>query len=237
MPVLITAVNRDLDIVIPLAAKLLTGGGEVRCYLEYDDHELRTMGCKIAVGDLDDAYTMGAALTNVHTFIPLLADPLSFTDASDQLTSFGAAAAEAAADAGLGQTILAISVAGGKGNAIFDAMREIEEAFLSSVKPLCVLKTGFIAGADRPLRLAGSSDPGKKVSAVEVVDLVAAIAAADDRERIDGVWELAGQPLAVSPQENGDSTVSGLFASPLVLGNSAADEFELSSTLPAGELS
>lgn len=225
MPVLIAAVNRDLDIVVPLAAKLLEGGGEVRCYLEFDDHELRSMGCKIAVGDLDDAYTMGAALTNVHTFVPFLADPLSFAADLGQLTAFGRAAAEAGAAAHLAQTILPISAAGEPGHPIFDALRAVEETFRRLVNPLCVLRTGFVAGPDRPLSPTEPQGSQDNVSAVEVTDLVAVIAAADDRERIEGDWELAGSLVSVMAESGSDRIFSELRAFPLLVENSAAAEF------------
>lgn len=226
MPVLIAAVNRDLDIVVPLASKLLTGGGEVRCYLEFDDHELRSMGCKIAVGDLDDAYTMEAALTNVHTFIPLLADPLSFAADLGQLTAFGGAAAEAAAAAHLGQTILPISAAGGARHPIFEALRAIEEAFREAVEPLCVLKTRFVAGQDRPLRIAGLGDAQYELSTVSVEDLIAAIAAADDREGIEETRDLDSQPMGVTPEKTVDSITSDLLAFPSILAATRDKELE-----------
>lgn len=197
MPVLIAAVNRDLDIVVPLASKLLAGGGEVRCYLEYDDHELRTMGCKIAVGDLDDVYTMGAALTNVHTFIPLLADPLSFTGDSTGLAAFGAAAAEAAVAAGPEQTILPISTAGEAGHPVFEALRAIEESFREAVKPLLTLRTSFIVGPERPLRIAGPGKAEHEVPCITVEALTTAIAAADDLEGTQDTQTLESNPTGV----------------------------------------
>lgn len=220
MPVLIAAVNRDLDIVVPLAEKLLNGGGEVRCFLEFDDHELRSMGCKIAVGDLGDAYTMGAALTNVHTFIPLLADPLSFAADLGQLTAFGRAAAEAAETTHLGQTILPISSAGGGGHPIFETLRAIEEDFRGSVEPLCVLKTRFLAGQDRPLRLAGLEDAQYEVSAISVENLIAAIAGADDREGIEETQNLDSKPMRVKLETGLNPAISGFFTFPLALASS-----------------
>ena len=102
MPVLIAARSADLDLVRPLARLLRSDGGEVRCYLDTDDHELRDLGCKIAVGALDDAYKLEAALTNVHTFVLLLADPFDVRTPEDlgQLRDMGLASAEAAAGAG-----------------------------------------------------------------------------------------------------------------------------------------
>lgn len=215
MPVLIAAVNRDLDIVIPLASKLLAGGGEVRCYLEYDDHELRTMGCKIAVGDLSDSYTMGAALTNVHTFIPLLADPLSFAGDVTGLTAFGKAALEAATAARPEQTILPISAAGQTGQPVFESLRAIERSFQEQVEPLLVLRTNLVAGPQRPLRVAGPQDAKYEVSCITVEALTTAIAAADDQEGTHGVQALESHPTGVTLQISADSIPAGLLARPV----------------------
>lgn len=213
MPVLIAAAHRDLDIVVPLASKLLAGGGEVRCYLEYDDHELRTMGCKIAVGDLHDAYTMGAALTNVHTFILLLADPLSFTGDIPGLTAFGKAALDAATAARPEQTILPISAAGQTGQPVFELLRAIEQSFREEVKPLLVLRTNLVAGPERPLRIAGPQDAEYEVSCITVEDLTTAIAAADDLEGTHDIQTLESTQKGVILQENRDRIPAILLAS------------------------
>ncbi len=226
MPVLIAAVNRDLDIVISLAEKLLTGGGEVRCFLEFDDHELRSMGCKIAVGDPGDAYTMGAALTNVHTFIPILADPLSFADNPSQLIGFGKAAVEAATAGNLEQTILPISGASGAGNLIFETLRSIEEAFRESVEPLYVLKTPFVAGQFRPLWLADLEEAEYDGPAVTVDDLTSAIASADDREGIEETLNLDYRRMALKLQMTEQAATADLLPPLSVLATGSDNELE-----------
>ncbi len=174
MPVLIAARSADLDLVRPLARLLRSGGGEVRCYLDTDDHELRDLGCKIAVGALDDAYNLEAALTRVHTFIPLLPDPFDIHDPDDL------------AD-------LRVTSAG------VDVVRSVI------------------------------------VSVLDVDMWAATVAAADDREDLDGTWELGGdaEPLVDLLERVPSTTRIGSAPSPwslallgedLVVGASA-DEF------------
>lgn len=96
MPVLIAARQDALDLVVALAEILRSDGGEVRCYLEEDSHELRTLGCKIAVGRLDDPETIAGALTNAHTLVGLLqgADISGLMPRSDFAKALSAALAE-----------------------------------------------------------------------------------------------------------------------------------------------
>jgi hypothetical protein len=202
VPVLIAARSADLDLVRPLASLLRSDGGEVRCYLDTDDHELRQLGCKIAVGALDDAYNLEAALTNVHTFVPVLADPFDIHTAEDlgQLRDMGMASAEAAAGAGIAQTILPIPVLPGIHPAAA-AFAEVEKAFEAAVHPLCRLRLGCLWGEERPLpallsavRHHGVDLPkGVCLSVLGIDSWAAAVAAADDRENLDGAWELGGE--------------------------------------------
>ncbi|MCW3044600.1 MAG: hypothetical protein JWL57_2758 [Actinobacteria bacterium] len=202
MPVLIAARSADLDLVRPLARLLRSDGGEVRCYLDTDDHELRHLGCKIAVGALDDAYNLEAALTNVHTFVPVLTDPFDIRTPEDigQLRDMGLASAEAAAGAGIAQTILPIPVLPGI-HPVTAIFAEVEKAFDAGVHPLCRLRTGYLWGDERPLpalisavRHHGVDLPeGVCVSVLGIDAWAAAVAAADDREDLDGTWELGGE--------------------------------------------
>jgi hypothetical protein len=206
VPVLIAARSADLDLVRPLASLLRSDGGEVRCYLDTDDHELRSLGCKIAVGALDDAYNLEAALTRAHTFIPLLADPFDIHDAEGiaDLRAAGLAAAEAAAGAGIAQTILPIPVLPGI-HPVAPTFAEVEKAFEADVHPLCRLRTGYLWGDERPFPATLSAARHHDVKLPETVcltvlgvdDWAAALAAADEREDLDGTWELGGdiEPL------------------------------------------
>ena len=246
MPVLIAARSADLELVRPLARLLRSGGGEVRCYLDTDDHELRDLGCKIAVGALDDAYNLEAALTNVHTFMPLLADPFDVRTPEDlgQLRDMGLASAEAAAGAGIAQTILPVPVLPGI-HPVTATFAEVEKAFDAGVHPLCRLQTGYLWGDERPLpallsaaRHHGVELPkGVCLSVLDVEDWAAVLAAADDREDLDGSWELGGEiePLVdllerapaarAQPKTPPDNWGLALLAEDLVVGSSAAEEF------------
>ncbi len=245
MPVLIAARSADLDLVRPLARLLRSGGGEVRCYLDTDDHELRDLGCKIAVGALDDAYNLEAALTRVHTFIPLLPDPFDIHDTDDlaDLRAAGLAAAAAAAAADLAQTILPIPVLP-EAHPIQAAFAEVDKAFAApGLQPLCRIRTGYLLGPDRPLTivLRGITSAGVDVvrsvivSVLDVDMWAATVAAADDREDLDGTWELGGdaEPLVDLLERVPSTTRIGSAPSPwslallgedLVVGASA-DEF------------
>jgi len=243
VPVLIAARSADLDLVRPLARLLRSGGGEVRCYLDTDDHELRDLGCKIAVGALDDAYNLEAALTNVHTFLPVLADPFDVRTAEDlgQLRDMGLASAAAAAGAGIVQTIPVLPGV----HPVTATFAEVEKAFDAGVHPLCRLQTGYLWGDERPLpallsaaRHHGVELPkGVCLSVLGVDDWVAVLTAADDREDIDGSWELGGEiePLVdllerapamrARPKAPPDDWGLALLAEDLIVGSSAAEEF------------
>jgi hypothetical protein len=248
VPVLIAARSADLDLVRPLARLLRSEGGEVRCYLDTDDHELRHLGCKIAVGALDDAYNLEAALTNVHTFVPVLADPFDIRTAEDlgQLRDMGMASAEAAAGAGIAQTILPIPVLPGI-HPVTATFAGVNKAFDAGVHPLCRLRTGYLWGDERPLpallsaaRHHGVDLPTNVcVSVLGIEAWASAVAAADDREDLDGTWELGGEiePLIdlldradrapanrTQTKTPPDDWALALLAQDLIVGSSA-DEF------------
>jgi hypothetical protein len=251
VPVLIAARSADLDLVRPLAHLLRSDGGEVRCYLDTDDRELRDLGCKIAVGALDDAYNLEAALTRVHTFIPLLPDPFDIHDPDGiaDLRAAGLAAAEAAAGAGIAQTILPIPVLPGI-HPLTATFAEVEKAFEAGVHPLCRLRMGYLWGDERPLPALLSAARHHDIELPENVCLTvlgvdawaAAVAAADDRENLDGTWELGGEiePLidlldrvetkgaqtkwAQTNPAPGDWGLA-LLAEDLIVGSSTAEKF------------
>ena len=246
MPVLIAAHGTDLDLVRPLARRLRDGGGEVRCYLDTDDQELRMLGCKIAVGALDDAYTLEAALTNVHTFVPVLADPFAVHNPADlaDLRATGLAASEAAAASDLAQTILPLPLLP-EGHPIQSVVSEIEQSFERGVRPLCLLRTGYLWGEGRPFPavLAAAEAAGVDLApdvclcVVDTPTWASVIAAADDREGVQGAWDLGGDiyPLVDLLERVGDGAAGApappsawslaLLAGDLVLGSSAAQEF------------
>jgi hypothetical protein len=202
MPVLIAAGNTELDLVRPLAFRLLEDGGEVRCYLEEDDHELRQEGCKVAVGDLTDDVTLEGALTNVHTFIPLLPDPAVIVDESsvEILQRIGLAWASAASRSDIEQTLLPIPSISRSETVIGRAYSDIERAFREACDPICILLTGWLWGEERPIR--NFNFPHIEVT--DVRDLFMALAAADNLERIEGVVELGGASVPETDSERSE---------------------------------
>lgn len=200
MPVLILGAPSELDIVRPLAIRLLEDGGEVRCFLDEDDYELRSAGCKIAVGDTTDADGIEGALTNAHTFIPLLPDPLGLggDEDLDTLRSMGIAAAAAAAGSEIEQTILAIPAL--STDPVAGAFRSVKEALEGACRRLCVFETGFLWGPSRPLAGAArgwsGQMPSHAINVVPIEDLVEALVRCDDREEMHGNWQLGGTPTS-----------------------------------------
>lgn len=73
MPVLIigaaTGVGRRL------ASLLLDQDAQVRVFLEADDDEFRSAGCKVAVGDFDDIGRIESAMEQTHTVVHLAGGP------------------------------------------------------------------------------------------------------------------------------------------------------------------
>lgn len=243
MPVLIAARSADLDLVRPLARLLRAEGGEVRCYLDSDDYELRELGCKIAVGALDDAYNLEGALTNVHTFVPVLPDPFDLQTPEDfgRLLAMGLAMAEGAAGAGIAQTILPFPVlpTPHPAAAVFG---QVATAFKNNIHPLCQLRTGYLWGDGRPFPtlLAAARHHGTDlprsvcVSVLDVEAWASAIAAADDRENLDGTWEVGGDveplvdllervPATPEPSEPPNPWGLVLLAEDVIVGHSASE--------------
>jgi hypothetical protein len=196
MPVLLFGSVEDLDLILPLASRLRADGGEVRCYLDDDAYELRNIGCKLALGQLDDESNLEGALSGVHTYIPFLVDPARIENEEhiDALIRMGIAAAAGGADANIQQTILPVPHLPSIESPLSGAYGVIEEEFSNQIRPLCTFRIGFVWGPSRPfteavagmnLSLAAES----QVSVARVEDLVRLLAAADDRESTHGTWE------------------------------------------------
>ena len=116
----------------------------------------------------------------------------------------------------------------------------------AEARPLCRLRTAYLWGEDRPLpgvlrgaRASGAGLPeGVCLSVLEVRDWVATLAAADDREGLDGVWELGGDVVPLvdllervrldGPVLMPSPWTLALLAGDLLVGSSALEEFGIS---------
>jgi hypothetical protein len=244
MPVLIFAASADLDLTLPLATRLRNDGSEVRCYLDDDSYELRNIGCKIAVGRLDDDANLEGALTNVHTFIPFLPDPVLVLDetGAKEMLEMARGVARAANGAGIPQTIVSLPAFDRGDGPIPAAYAAAEEEFVEQVKPLCVIRTGFIWGPDRPFtRMVSGLSPderaGRTASVTRVEDLAAVLAAADDREQIEGTWEFSSPTVSLESLRPTALPAGGVPSPPwimdllsrgFVVGSSAVQELGVS---------
>lgn len=244
MPVLIAAASDDFGIVVPLARRLREDGGEVRCYLPEDDGELRHIGCKIAVGHPLDEMNLEASLTNVHTFVPVLPEIAGIDDQEtlELVLAYGRAAARAAGDSSIEQTILCVPAVP-EAHPVGRVFAEIVADFMAACRPVCLVRTGLVWRGDGPLAagmraLDGALPPGSEeslVSAVALDDLVALLAEIDDREGTHGAWDFGGRALPLIDLRridwgDGPAVPFGpwmheMLASGLVVGTSAEKEF------------
>lgn len=247
MPVLIAAGPDRIDLARLVARKLRQDSGEVRCYLEDPDHELSDLGCKIAVGSLDDALTLEGALTGVHTFIPLPPDPAVIRDAEDAERIRAGGLAAASASPGVEQLIFPApslsSPRGGLGGVFAEVVAELER----TRRPLCVIRHGLVwSGALKAVLRSGAErifpEASTTASVVLPEDLAAVLAAADDHEGLRGTWDLGGHDylvtdlIARAKQEAMEGSLEGatpvpnpwleeVIAGGLAVENSACAEF------------
>jgi hypothetical protein len=249
MPVLLYGSVEDLDLLLPLATTLRSDGGEVRCYLDDDAYELRNLGCKLAVGRLDDESNLEGALAGVHTFIPFLPDPARIEDEQqvDWLIRLGIAAAAGGATSAIQQTILAMPSMSSVDNPLTGAYSVIRDEFVNNFRPLCIFSTGLTWGAGRPFThvVANIEDARALEAQVSVVrdeDLVRLLAVADDRENLQGTWEFATAPIPLArlkkeaarqPTNRVASTwLLEMLENGFVVGASAAQEFGVVAEFP-----
>lgn len=207
MPVLVTGAETGLGRATVRA--LARAGGEVRAYLDAevagDDDAalLRSLGCKTALGTIDDEGRLELALEQVHTVVHCWGGPL--TDPGEELDGV-ASTLSAALGAGCRRFVWASHLgADAPGDVAYlracaDAEALLADATIESV----VFRRALTYGADDELtrRIAGGGAsavrPGARHAPLAVVDLAAAIAQADllqrGRERSDLslVLELTG---------------------------------------------
>src|SRR5687768_6455422 len=127
MPVLITGAETPEGLAT--ARRLARTRGEVRAFADVDAAEaaeaLRSLGCKVARGTLDDEGHLEAALEQVHTVIHLAGGPM--TD-PDEVLDAAATVLSAAIGAGCRRMIYASHLGAGdpRGNAYLEACAEVE---------------------------------------------------------------------------------------------------------------
>ena len=183
---------------------------EVRAYVRRRAaaDELRVLGAKVAVGELDDPETLRVVLRGAHTVCHLvgrLAEP-DESAYEPQVVGTLRAVLDAAAEAGVAR-VLYLSYPGadpGAGNAYLRAKGLAEEAILASDLEHAVIRSTHVYGPGSPWLEAMSEGArrwpavvlgtGRQVLAPVFVDDVAAVlAAADDRAgEVRGVWGLEG---------------------------------------------
>lgn len=219
MPILITGRASDVE-VVRMIARRNAGMSEIRCYLEEDDHELRNLGCKIALGSLTDDYTLQATLTNVHTFIPLLMDPPWGATDDDDFVMFGKTCLAAAAASEVERVLVPISGLPPPSGSLGDALAFIHSGF-EDLHGSCILSCGFVWNDER------DGPPPRDGQGPRILDrdlLVDVICAADDREETSGTWELGGTPRDRSDLEAWPAVLA-LLASAPELSNEGAEHF------------
>jgi uncharacterized protein YbjT (DUF2867 family) len=198
VPVLVTgaatAVGRH-------AVRLLAGtGGEVRVFLQLDAGgggtaealaaRYREVGCKVALGDLDDEAHVESALEQVHTLLHLLGRP---TDDPAAHLDRTATVVSAAIGAGCRRLVVLsdLAAADPAGNPWLEALAQAEDLVADAPMERVVLRAAVTHGEDDPLTVAlaagalGEAPPGAHwpVAAVDV----ATTAVLADRERdVDG---------------------------------------------------
>lgn len=188
MPVLVTGAERGLGARV--LAQLRASGGEVRAYLDataVDDDAaaaLRSQGCKVAIGELDDEGHLEAALAQVHTVAHCWGGPLH--DLDEQLTVAGTLAS-ALLGAGVRRLVWVRELADDAANPYLALLGEIGELFEELPVETVTLATTLRHGTGDPLtsRLAAGWLSGSGVDAlaahapIELDDVARAVVAAD----------------------------------------------------------
>lgn len=193
-----TAVGRS-------AAQMLSGrGGEVRAFVQAASGEdpegnrlaadLRSTGCKVAHGWLDDEAHVETALEQVHTVLHLLGRP---TDDPQAYLDRTATVIGAAIGAGCRRLVLlsdlAVAVPGTppdlKGNTWLAALGEAEDMAADAPLESVVLRCATIHGPDDPLTVAVAAgalgpDPDGAHWPVAARDVAATAVLADDQRDV-----------------------------------------------------
>ena len=193
MPVLIT--GAETAVGTATVRGFLRRAGEVRVYLDAersgdeDAARFRAMGCKVALGTLDDEAHLETAMEQVHSVVHLAGGPLDDpAEQLDALATVSAAAIGAHVSRWLWTTELAADPAG---NPYLEALAEAADIVSSLPMETIVFRCALRYGRNDPFTtlLAGSSweDVGADVTAVHAPllldDLARALVTADNPRR------------------------------------------------------
>jgi uncharacterized protein YbjT (DUF2867 family) len=209
MPVLVTGAETGLGRATVRA--LVRAGGEVRAFLDAEvvgDEEaddFRRLGCKTALGAIDDEGRLELALEQVHTVVHCWGGPL--TDPEAELDGL-AGVLSAALGAGCRRFVWASHLGAGEpeGVAYLEACAEAEALLAEATLESVVFRRSLTCGESDELtaRLAfGRADvrPDARHAPLAIADLAAAIVRADLLQRgsvradLSLVLELAGPEI------------------------------------------
>lgn len=188
MPVMVTAADQGLGAAV--ADHLLASGGEVRAFLDATtvDAEvagvLRTRGCKVALGELDDEGHLEAALAQVHTVAHCAVGPL---EDPAVLVLNAATLASALLGAGVRRLVWVRELAVDGTNPYLAALDDIDRLFDELPVETVTLATAVRHGrTDRLTRRlaagwvpAATVDLGTPHAPIHVDDVARAVVAAD----------------------------------------------------------
>jgi uncharacterized protein YbjT (DUF2867 family) len=207
MPVLVTGAETGLGRSAVRA--LRRAGGELRVFLdatvagEDEAADFRTLGCKVAFGEIDDEGRLELALTRVHTVVHCWGGPLTPPD--EELDGI-AGVLSAALGAGCRRFVWASHLGAGEpgGVGYLEACAQAEALLADATLETVVLRRALTYGADDELtrRIAGGGAaqvrPDARHAPLALPDLATAIAGADrldrtaTRDDLSLVLELAG---------------------------------------------
>ena len=195
MPVLVTASESATGRATVRA--LRRGGGEVRAWLDAeaatddDAAAMRSLGCKVAVGTIDDEAHLELALEQVHTVVHLGGSPL---DEPETVLDDAAGVLSAAISAHCRRLVWPshLGAADPRGNAYLEVCAEVEELLAEAPLETVVLRRALTYGpGDALTALLVSGAPteamGARTSArhepLYVDDLAGAVVSADAMDR------------------------------------------------------
>lgn len=199
MPVLVTGAEDGLGARV--VEQLRMSGGEIRAYLDGNvvttdaAASLRSTGCKVAVGELDDEGHLEAALAQVHTVAHCWGGPLHDLDA--QLEAAGTVAS-ALLGAGVRRLVWVRELAVDSANPYLARLAEIGALFEDLPVETITLATSLRHGPTDQLTtrlaegwLSGSGADAAAVHApIDLEDVARAVAVADRRRDPSGELHL-----------------------------------------------